>query len=149
MADFNSLEDLYPEERFDRILFLESLCHSPAPYQALSSARRVIKRDGLLFIKDFVMHDWREDPEMHEKQQCYAGLSYELYRYRLLYIEQLTALLKLSGFSVKKSIINMYSGQEDPSAQLNFEGAAGFDWRKIAGGSFHIADSIILLAEPS
>lgn len=149
VADFHSLEDLYPEDRFDRILFLESLCHSPEPYQALSSARRVIKRDGLLFIKDFVMHDWRDDPEMHEKQQCYAGLSYELYRYRLLYIEQLTALLKLSGFSVKKSIINMYSGQEDPSAQLNFEGAAGFDWRKIAGGSFHIADSIILLAEPS
>ncbi|MBI5176113.1 MAG: glycosyltransferase [Candidatus Melainabacteria bacterium] len=148
VADFHSLEDLYPEDRFDRILFLESLCHSPAPYEALSSARRVIKEDGLLFIKDFVMHDWREDPEMHEKQQCYAGLSYELYRYRLLYIEQLTALLKLSGFSVKKSIINLYSGQEDPSAQLNFEGAAGFDWRKIAGGSFHIADSIILLAEP-
>ena len=147
-ADFHSLEDLYAAESFDRVLFLESLCHSPTPYLALSSARKVIKRDGLLFIKDFVMHDWRDDADMYEKQQYYAGLSYEHYQYRLLYLEQLTALLKLSGFSVGQSIINMYSGQEDPTPQLSFEDAAGFDWRSKVGGSFHIADSIILIAQP-
>jgi len=51
-GDFHQLESYFGENTFDTIYFLESLVHSHNPALAISSARRVIKDQGILYIKD-------------------------------------------------------------------------------------------------
>ena len=51
-GDFHCLDDHYPSESFDAVLFLESLVHSDHPRQVLASAWRTLKPGGVLYVKD-------------------------------------------------------------------------------------------------
>ena len=51
-GDFHHLEDHFPPESFDAVLFLESLVHSDHPRMVLGSAWRVLKSGGVLYVKD-------------------------------------------------------------------------------------------------
>lgn len=51
-GDFHRLEDYYPPDSFDAILFLESLVHSDHPQVVLASAYGVLKPGGVLYVKD-------------------------------------------------------------------------------------------------
>tara|TARA_B100001250_G_scaffold188793_1_gene162224 strand:+ start:12921 stop:13703 length:783 start_codon:yes stop_codon:yes gene_type:complete len=51
-GDFHQLKNYYENELFDVAYYLESLCHSPEPSQAIESLNDVIKPGGLLYIKD-------------------------------------------------------------------------------------------------
>lgn len=53
LADFHKLHELFPEQTFDRVLFLESLSHAPDPTGPLQSAFRVLRPGGVVYIKDF------------------------------------------------------------------------------------------------
>ncbi|MHB1193942.1 MAG: class I SAM-dependent methyltransferase [Longimicrobiales bacterium] len=50
LADFHSLP--FSDGAFDRVLFLESLSHSPDVRRALAEAFRVLRPGGLLYVKD-------------------------------------------------------------------------------------------------
>ena len=56
-GDFHRLEELYPPESFDAVLYLESLVHSDHPQVALASALRVLKPGGVLYAKDLFQRD--------------------------------------------------------------------------------------------
>jgi len=56
-GDFHRLEELYPPDSFDAILFLESLVHSDHPQVVLASAHRVLKPGGVLYAKDLFQRD--------------------------------------------------------------------------------------------
>lgn len=45
-GDFHQLASLYPAETFDRVLFLESICHAEDYRAALSGAYAVLKPSG-------------------------------------------------------------------------------------------------------
>lgn len=147
VGDFHYLPELYEPNTFDRVFFLESICHSRSFYEVLRGAHHVLKKDGILFIKDYTMHNWLGDESKHQQQQALANLSYKEYNYQLLYLQQLERLLKLSGFKILELLSNAHSGEEDPTAQLNFEEAAGLTWRK-GVDAFHIADNIMIIATP-
>ncbi|MEO8195847.1 MAG: class I SAM-dependent methyltransferase [Thermoanaerobaculia bacterium] len=51
-GDFHRLEELYPPDSFDAVLFLESLVHSDHPQLALAAAHRVLRPGGVLYVKD-------------------------------------------------------------------------------------------------
>lgn len=51
-GDFHFLTDLFPEEHFDAVLFLESLVHSDHPDLVLAGVARVLKPGGVLYVKD-------------------------------------------------------------------------------------------------
>lgn len=149
MADFHQVAEIFEANTFDRVMFMESLCHSPNPYAVLTGVRKVMKPNGLLVIKDYVMHDARQEPELHKEQQKFARLSFDSYKYHMMYLGQLKYLLKLSGFSIVRCLINPHLGQEDLGPMLDFEKTAELDWRKGMSEGFHVADCIMILAEPS
>lgn len=51
-GDFHHLSDHYEMEKFDLIYFLESLVHSNRPDIVLRECSKVLKKGGLLYIKD-------------------------------------------------------------------------------------------------
>ncbi|MFT5618227.1 MAG: cyclopropane fatty-acyl-phospholipid synthase-like methyltransferase [Arenicella sp.] len=52
-GDYHFLNEIYQENQFDCILFLESLFHSENPDKVLRSAFKVLKPGGVLYAKDF------------------------------------------------------------------------------------------------
>lgn len=52
-GDFSLLEAIYPPESFDKIYFLETLGYANDFKKVLSSAAKVLKRGGSIYIKDF------------------------------------------------------------------------------------------------
>jgi cyclopropane fatty-acyl-phospholipid synthase-like methyltransferase len=65
-GDFHHLAELYPANSFDRVLFLESLCHAEDYRRALEQAKQVLKPGGFLYIKDFYAIDHRSRPQLLE-----------------------------------------------------------------------------------
>jgi len=52
-ADYHNLDEIFPANTFDRILFLESFGHSPNPQELLGKAFKVLKPGGIIYLKDF------------------------------------------------------------------------------------------------
>lgn len=149
IADFNYLSDTFQANTFDRVMFMESFCHSPNPYDVLVGVRKVLKPNGLLYIKDYVMHDARYDPELHQEQQKYVRLSFDAYKYQLMYFEQLKYLLELAGFTIVECLINPHQDKQDCGPMLDFERIAGIDWRQGMREGLHVGDGIMILAVPT
>jgi ubiquinone/menaquinone biosynthesis C-methylase UbiE len=144
-GDYNQLEQYFAEESFDRVLFLESLCHTEDYRKTLTSARAVLKSGGMLFIKDFFLADPSPDAQTRSLKDKYLGLSYIDYSYRMIYLQDLVSLLSDLGFTVKSLTKSPFAGAEDPSVQLRFEEAAGLKWRD--GICMELAFCATLLAE--
>jgi len=51
-GDFHNLSNYYEKNYFDAIVFLESLVHSSNPKKVLEEAKKVLKKNGLIYIKD-------------------------------------------------------------------------------------------------
>ncbi len=67
-GDFQQLAQIYPPAHFDRILFLESLCHAEDYRTVLQQAKQLLKPGGCVYIKDFYAIDNRSRPEVLEMQ---------------------------------------------------------------------------------
>jgi SAM-dependent methyltransferase len=67
-GDFRKLAELYPPETFDRVLFLETICHARDYRLVLEQAKRVLKPGGYIYIKDFYCQDFRSRPDLQETQ---------------------------------------------------------------------------------
>lgn len=63
-GDFHQLTKLFPAKSFDRILFLESLCHAEDYHRVLEQAWQVLKPGGFIYIKDFYAIDHRSRPHL-------------------------------------------------------------------------------------
>lgn len=63
-GDFHHLSELYPANSFDRVMFLESLCHAVDYRRAIEQANQVLKPGGFLYIKDFYAIDHRSRPHL-------------------------------------------------------------------------------------
>ncbi|MCB1009772.1 MAG: class I SAM-dependent methyltransferase [Acidobacteria bacterium] len=62
-GDFHDLAARFPAERFDAVLFLESLVHSDHPERVLRGVARVLRPGGVLYVKDLFRRarvGWRE-----------------------------------------------------------------------------------------
>ena len=67
-GDFHHLAEMYEAGSFDRVLFLETICHARDYRTVLEQAMRVLKPGGLLYIKDFYCQDFRSKPHLVETQ---------------------------------------------------------------------------------
>ena len=65
-GDFHRLSEIYPKASFDRVLFLETLCHAEDYRLVLEEVKKVLKPGGFLYIKDFYCLDFRSRPEYAE-----------------------------------------------------------------------------------
>lgn len=79
-GDFHRLAEIYPANTFDRVLFLESLCHAEDYRKVLTQVKHVLKPGGLLYIKDFYAIDHRSKPELLALQVRDLKALNEIYR---------------------------------------------------------------------
>lgn len=100
-GDFHALDSLYPAASFDRVLFLESLCHAENYRMVLAAAQRVLKPGGALYIKDFYCVDNRARPSKAKGQLEDLGKLNRLYRLQVPDLASVVDLLSSLGFVIK------------------------------------------------
>ncbi len=62
LGDFAALPTLFEPDRFDRIFFLESLCHARDLDEVTRGCREVLRPGGQVYVKDFYRKPY-EDPQ--------------------------------------------------------------------------------------
>jgi len=109
--DFHKLEELYDRESFDRVLFLESLVHSNSPQLAISAARAVLKKGGILYIKD--LFEGPKDPENRGRVEYPISKINEQFALKIRHLGETIQHLTESGFEIMSC--------QYPKVQANFD----------------------------
>jgi len=125
-GDFHQLGDLYPARTFDRVLFLESICHARDYRMVIEQAKRVLKPGGYLYIKDFYCQDFRSRPELSEMQQEDLKKLNSVYRLVMPDIASTVDLIQELGFRLK--YVREPSYQPVYDRWRKYEQAAGIAW---------------------
>ena len=141
-GDFHALDRLYPKDSFDRVLFLESLCHAEDYRRVLEGARAVLKAGGALYIKDFYAVDYRAWPERLAAQAADLHRLNSLYR---LAVPDLASLVDLVG-ELGLTILYMRSPAFEPTYRqwAEYERHAGRSWNPQSGAPGEVIQGIEL-----
>jgi len=126
-GDFHQLGELYPPETFDRVLYLETICHARDYRQVLQEARRVLKPGGYLYIKDFYCQDFRSKPELRETQLADLQRLNSVYQLVLPDIASTIDVLSELGFRINYVREPRYDAIFGP--WIKFEQKAGLEWK--------------------
>jgi len=62
-GDFSKLSESFQPDFFDRIVFLESLCHAVSVDQVLVTVHQVLKTDGQVYVKDFFRRHYEDNSQ--------------------------------------------------------------------------------------
>jgi len=125
-GDFHQLASLYPTESFERILFLETICHARDYRQVLEQAWRVLKPGGYLYIKDFYCPDFRSKPDLIATQLEDLHALNRVYRLVLPDLPSLLDVVSQLGFVLKYLREPQYEAVFEP--WIKFEQLAGLAW---------------------
>lgn len=125
-GDFHTIGSLYEPESFDRVLFLESLCHAESYETVLAGAHRVLKTGGALYIKDFYCVDNRVRPSMAAGQLADLEKLNSLYRLQLPDLASIVDLLSALGFMIR--FMRMPAYEASYTHWLAYEDLAGAAW---------------------
>ena len=117
-GDYHKLAELYPANSFDRVLFLESLCHAEDYRKVLVQAKQVLKQGGFLYIKDFYAIDHRSRPELLTLQVKDLKSLNELYRLVIPDLPSMVDLISELGFVI--FFMRMPEYNYSPAAWQNF-----------------------------
>lgn len=98
-GDFHQLGKYYNSDKFDRVLFLESLGHAGNIKTVIKGVNKVLKPGGMVYIKDFVK---RELPNSAYDKEQIIGLKEmsEKFRYNTLDIYHTIFTLRNEGFDL-------------------------------------------------
>jgi ubiquinone/menaquinone biosynthesis C-methylase UbiE len=130
LGDYHKLEEQFAANSFDRILFLESLCHAESYRRVLVSSWKVLKPGGCVYIKDFTKRDFKDDPPTQKRADEFLRKIHDEYSVTLLHKLELAALLEDLGYQVELlGLVPFVGEKEDLSIQVGFEQRVGFHWR--------------------
>jgi len=73
VGDFHQLENYYSSETFDMVIFLESYGHASNQAKVLQSVSRVLKHNGIIYIKDYFKNYLPGDS--FQKKLTHMGIS--------------------------------------------------------------------------
>ena len=131
IGDFHKLEDIFPANTFDRVIFLESICHAESYRRVLNSAKKVLKPNGCVYIKDYSERDFRDDPEINKRSHEFLRKVYAEYSFTMVHRREMTSILTKLGYQVELfEAVPFVAEKEDLSKQLGFEEKVGFKWRE-------------------
>jgi cyclopropane fatty-acyl-phospholipid synthase-like methyltransferase len=130
LGDFHKLHELFPANTFDRVYFLESICHAEDYERVLASAWKVLKPGGRIYIKDFLERDLSDDPASQKRGDEFLKKCYAEYSFALVQKNEMAALIEKTGFQIEMiEPIPFSHDREDHARQIAFENAAGLHWR--------------------
>jgi len=141
-GDYHNIDSLFPSEIFDRVLFLESLCHAEDYRQVLAGAGKVLKPDGLIYIKDFVALDYHDQPE--KQRLLEEGMSFMCKEYSVAFPRRVDLLGVLDELSFQVNSVRAIPMDGDFTAWYAFEDIVGFQWRK--NTSVQLVENIEIVA---
>jgi SAM-dependent methyltransferase len=125
-GDFHQLTDIYPRDSFDRVLFLETICHASDYRLVLKQAMEVLKPGGFLYVKDFYCQDYRSRPDMIETQLEDLKALNRVYHLSLPDLTSTVDLICELGFRFKYLREPSYLAVFEP--WMRFEQMAGLAW---------------------
>lgn len=125
-GDFHRLAELYPPDSFDRVLFLETICHASDYRRVLEQVRAVLKPGGYLYIKDFYCPDFRSMPDLIDTQRKDLEALNRVYQLVLPDLASTIDLISELGFSLKFLREPGYEAVFGP--WIKFEQVAGVAW---------------------
>jgi SAM-dependent methyltransferase len=125
-GDFHDLATIYEADSFDRILFLEALCHARDYRTVLEQALKVLKPGGLLYIKDFYCQDFRAKPDLLETRMEDLRALNRCYRLALPDLPSLLDLVSELGFMLEYLRKPGYDAVFEP--WINFDRVTGDPW---------------------
>jgi SAM-dependent methyltransferase len=125
-GDFHRLTEIYPAESFDRVLFLETICHAHDYRLVLEQAERVLKPGGCLYVKDFYCQDFRSKPELLEARMLDLKRLNSVYRLALPDIASTVDLVLELGFRLSYVREPRYDAAFGP--WIKYEQTAGTAW---------------------
>lgn len=128
-GDYHELCKLYPPTVFDRVLFLESLCHAENMQKVMKETWTVLKANGCIYIKDYFRIDYSQDEQKHQIQNVYYDRMERDYHVRFRPVSDLLSLLSSIGFDViyVRSLPAHLSSDYDTA--IDFERVADLKWR--------------------
>lgn len=99
LGDYHNLSDVFPNQQFDVVYFLESFGHSPYHEKAIGSAWKVLKPGGLLYIKDLFKR-LAILPEHQPKIDKEIKKINEAYRYNIADLNKILDHVRQQGWIV-------------------------------------------------
>ncbi len=123
-GDFHLLTGHFHRERFDKVLFLESLGHSKNPEEVLKGAFEVLKPGGHVYIKDFYAKE-SDDPEYQAYIDRLVNNINVAYSYNTLDLNVVLKAMRRAGFEVE--YIRPVPIEHDVQVRTDFESKFGID----------------------
>jgi ectoine hydroxylase-related dioxygenase (phytanoyl-CoA dioxygenase family)/ubiquinone/menaquinone biosynthesis C-methylase UbiE len=123
-ADFHTLTEHFNRERFDKVLFLESLGHSKEPEKVLKGAFDVLKPGGYVYIKDFYAKE-SDNPEYQAYIDRLVNNINVAYSYNTLDLNVVLKAMRRAGFEVE--FIRPVPIEHDIEVRADFESKFGID----------------------
>lgn len=117
-GDYHQLQQYYPRETFDLVLFLESLGHSPDPDRVLRESDAVLKPGGSVYIKDFFFkHSEKTEYEQYIRQ--IVEKVNRNYAYHVLDLEPLLLSARRLGWEI--ALLRQLPFATETSTRARFE----------------------------
>lgn len=143
-GDFHDLGALYAPASFDRVIFLESLCHAGDYRRVLEGAHRTLRSGGGLYIKDFYVVDQSRDAVRAANQRADLERLNALYHLELPRLGDLLNLIGECGFLVKFARMPEFEPVYSPWAK--FEQITGRHWAPQSGAPGEVIQGIEIFA---
>ncbi len=123
-GDYHELSALFPENSFDKVLFLESLGHAGVPERVILESFKVLKPGGNIYIKDFY---YKEPNNEHWKKRIRKTIENinRLYSYNTLNLNNTLSALRSASFEI--NFVRKFSFVDDISIRQQFESKFGID----------------------
>lgn len=99
LGDYHFLNDLFPEEAFDRVIFLESFGHSKNKPLAIDAVKKVLKPGGKVYIKDLFTRESENEWEQLRIHQICEQIN-KAYEYEVGNLYQVVSALRRKGFII-------------------------------------------------
>ena len=125
-GDFQRLAEIYEPNSFDRVLFLETICHARSYRTVLEQTMHVLKPGGMLYIKDFYCQDFRSKPHLVEAQLEDLRALNRVYCLALPDLPSLLDLVSELGFTLEYLRKPTYDAVYEP--WIEFDKATGLPW---------------------
>lgn len=139
-GDFHQLGEMKPGEQFDRIMFLESLCHAQDYRQVLSGAHNLLKTGGGLYIKDFYVVEPRAAAGTGRAHSGDLQRLNQLYHLELPRLGDLVNLLADLGFLIR--FVRMPEYESDYTHWAAFEQLTGRHWAPESGAPGEVIQGV-------
>lgn len=99
LGDYHFLDEIFPANNFDRVLFLESFGHSKDKPLALDAVKMVLKPGGKVYIKDLFARESSDEWEQLRINQI-CGQINEAYHYDIGNLHLVVSALRKKGFII-------------------------------------------------